>query len=1002
MNDFFISYARSSSVAEAKALDQRLTEKGYSVFLDEQEIPAGSSFPEHLANGIKGSKVIIVLATDVYFNKTWCVREFQEVLLPYTQLLQKGNNAGEGLNHIMVLFQKEGPVEHISALLPPPLTVRSWPREHESDTAADLAIKLLQNKGNIIAQHENHTIAGGIQNAGLVPAAARPLSVSQYLNALPQTLGDDFFGREESLWQIYYGLELRATADSTRSLVIEGSGGMGKTQLAAEYVHRYGFRFYTGGIIWIDASGDEEHLLQQFTQVLKVFAPHIIAANSLELAAMQLQSCFAVLPADNKYLWVIDNIPEPQKGQSPKRLDNWCPVRKYVSLLGTSRQAGIKDTDRLLRLRELTEDAALRMLVQQPVQKSWLNEEEWKLVVKWVGSLPIALRILHTSLADGYLSAGDLLRKANGTEPSLALDNEVESIKEEVAEDYLKSIAEVFNFSYKAMQEYPAALSVLNLISLLAKAPVPESLLLTVCDTKTLAILAKRSWIGLVAGDGDINKRHYTIHRIAASYIRNKATAADYIACCDWFIKIFSEPLSRDDFRQAERNFRVFSQYLASYLSTGQDGLLRNKAIELGIFISNKAVGNDSWRGIGFMAANFMDNVQAGNELVNALVENFETIPEEEALIVVHILSGLYTSEAAAGFFKTVFHDKRDRVRWLAFIHASYFSHSELLLVPLLDALMLETNENILTNSVGSFPGLFRNGQGNGIIELLSNVAKYNSENRGALHRKLLVDILGSTLDTFGTTWEAGGWKASNVIQFLVDFAFNEQDANVKFAALTGLSYVEDPQVFLYMQEYISKCETVETYADAVSTYLAYIQQFERPLRPEVKWVEEDGEFVLKGTMQQAQTRKDLYNTLIHLIANEPAAEKLEAGVFELFKVNNAKASLSEAVYQLLDGDGKEQVVNICNTIVQIDDPFVINGYWWRGQALYQLGYIQDACKDFTNVIQISPTYIDAYHWRGLAYFSLKDFSNARADLEKVRDSQPGDTSVTDILSQIP
>jgi tetratricopeptide (TPR) repeat protein len=1003
MNDFFISYARSSSALEAKALHEKLTQKGYSVFLDEKEIPPGSVFPQYLADGLNASRIIIVLATDLYFKKPWCVREFQTILLPYTELLLKTNDPANALDHIMILFQKDGTVEHIGALLPPQLTIRSWPREHESDTAADLAIRLLQNKGSHTAtEDDSNTSSGGIRNAGLVPAAARPSSVSQYLTALPQTLGDDLFGREESLWQIHYALELRAADDNTRSLVIEGSGGMGKTQLAAEYVHRYGFRFYTGGIIWIDASGDEDHLLQQFTEVLKIFAPLSSGAGSLELAALKLQSCFAALPQDKKYLWVIDNIPEPQKGQSPHRLDHWCPARKNVSILGTSRQAGIKDADHLLRLRELTEDAALNMLVQPLVQKKWLNEDDWKIIVKWVGALPIALRILHTSLADGYLRPEDLLKKANGDDPSLVLDDEADSIKEEVADEYLRSIAEVFSFSYEALQNYPDALSALKFISLLAKAPVPESLLLRVCDTKSLAILAKRSWISPIAGDSDVTERHYSIHRIAASYNRNKALPADYILCCDQFIKIFSEQLSTDELRRAERNFRVFSRYLANYMHVAPDALLRAKTVEMGVSISRKALGNSSWNGLGFMVANFMDAIQAGDELVDALGKDIGTILEEEALQVVHILSGLYNSEAAARFFETLFHDERDRVRWLSFIHASYSSHSEILLSPLLQALMLETNKNVLTNSAGSFAALLRNGQGNGIRDLISNVANYYSSDPDGLHRKLLVEVLGSTIDVFGTAWTTQGWTADHVIGFLVEVAVREQDPEVRAAALTALSYKEDPKIFLLLQEQISKCATAEAYANAVGVYLTYILQFERPPRPVMKWEEEDGAFLLKGTLPQAQHREDLYNALIHFIANEPNEDKLAAGVHELFKVQNAKASLSNAIYQLMDGDGKEQVVKICNCIVQVNDEMVINGYWWRGQALYQLGGMQDACNDFTNVLAISPTYIDAYHWRGLCNLNLKDFSNARADLEKVLQQYPDDTSIIDILKQIP
>jgi len=66
-----------------------------------------------------------------------------------------------------------------------------------------------------------------------------------------------FVGRGEELLQIAAALRDGGTVALGQVVASTGLGGLGKTQLAVELVHRYG-RYFTGGVFWLSfASGDE-------------------------------------------------------------------------------------------------------------------------------------------------------------------------------------------------------------------------------------------------------------------------------------------------------------------------------------------------------------------------------------------------------------------------------------------------------------------------------------------------------------------------------------------------------------------------------------------------------------------------------------------------------------------------------------------------------------------------------------------------------------------------
>src|SRR5262249_47520253 len=86
-----------------------------------------------------------------------------------------------------------------------------------------------------------------------------PLPAGSRMPLAPNPL---FVGRTEELLQVAAALRGGDTTVALGQVVAStGLGGLGKTQLAVELVHRYG-RFFAGGVFWLSFASAEEIPLQ--------------------------------------------------------------------------------------------------------------------------------------------------------------------------------------------------------------------------------------------------------------------------------------------------------------------------------------------------------------------------------------------------------------------------------------------------------------------------------------------------------------------------------------------------------------------------------------------------------------------------------------------------------------------------------------------------------------------------------------------------------------------
>ena len=166
-----------------------------------------------------------------------------------------------------------------------------------------------------------------------IPAPHTPNRPHPYAPGLPATVGERFVGRAEELWKINYLLTTQPGAIGDGpwpTVAVVAVGGVGKSRLTAEYVHRVAATRFPGGVIWIDL-GDEirEDRDRTYYDVLTALNG-VHGTPTLPLTAYRdpaaprrlhddLRAAVARASADESVLVVLDNLPEPLAGQRPSR-----------------------------------------------------------------------------------------------------------------------------------------------------------------------------------------------------------------------------------------------------------------------------------------------------------------------------------------------------------------------------------------------------------------------------------------------------------------------------------------------------------------------------------------------------------------------------------------------------------------------------------------------------------------------------------------------------------
>ncbi|MEU2076887.1 tetratricopeptide repeat protein [Streptomyces sp. NPDC013489] len=301
------------------------------------------------------------------------------------------------------------------------------------------------------------------------PVRGREAVVAQLERLLPDSRADK--------WRLF-----RRPGSSERFAIVAGAGGMGKTTVAAMLAKRAATE--KTPVFWIRWRTEAE-FAEQMVQVAVACG---LPEEGLEAAragrAGLADTVWAHLALTKRWLIVLDNLDDPDAltgGSGPVHdYRGWIRPGQTGLLLVTSR---VTDPDvwgsaaTLIKLAPLPEqDGAQVLLDSAPAAGGW---EEAQLLADRLGGLPLALYA-----AARYLSAPGS-RYRTFTTYRQALDTELESLlgaehprasNPEIARTVVRHTWEL-SFEQLAADGNTLARPALQLLSLLAPAPVPLSLL---------------------------------------------------------------------------------------------------------------------------------------------------------------------------------------------------------------------------------------------------------------------------------------------------------------------------------------------------------------------------------------------------------------------------------------------------------------------------------------------------------------------------------------------
>jgi tetratricopeptide (TPR) repeat protein len=212
---------------------------------------------------------------------------------------------------------------------------------------------------------------------------------------MPMARNSLFVGRADDLRRLAEALQVGNTAATGQVASVTGLGGVGKTQLAAEFVHQYG-QFFTGGVFWLSFS-DPASVRNEIAQC---GGPRHIGLWTHENApdiATQVDRVLSIFAGPEPRLLVFDNC------EDEKLLAEWRPKTGGSRVLVTSRRStfsahlGVR-TLPLGVLSRADSLALLRALAhEQPFEDA--DEPALDAICAELGDLPLALHLAGSFLA---------------------------------------------------------------------------------------------------------------------------------------------------------------------------------------------------------------------------------------------------------------------------------------------------------------------------------------------------------------------------------------------------------------------------------------------------------------------------------------------------------------------------------------------------------------------------------------------------------------------------
>jgi hypothetical protein len=281
------------------------------------------------------------------------------------------------------------------------------------------------------------------------------------MNKLPQVWGDvpqrnpSFTGREPLLTQLH--TELRSARETAvLPQALHGMGGVGKSQVAIEYVHRHSSEY---DLIWWVPAEQAGQILTSLTKLAQRLELDVSPEANSAVPAVREALSTGQVPYKN-WLLVFDNA------ETPNEVRQYFPTGGAGKILVTSRNPDWARVTQALEVDVFTRAESTQFLTNRNPE---LSEQDADRLAEALGDLPLAVEQAAAWRAATGMSVAEYL--------DLLAHKRIELLDASPSPDYPVSVAAAWNVSLDKLRQVNAgALQLLQVCSFFAPEPISRDL----------------------------------------------------------------------------------------------------------------------------------------------------------------------------------------------------------------------------------------------------------------------------------------------------------------------------------------------------------------------------------------------------------------------------------------------------------------------------------------------------------------------------------------------
>ncbi|KAK3376988.1 hypothetical protein B0T24DRAFT_665831 [Lasiosphaeria ovina] len=406
-----------------------------------------------------------------------------------------------------------------------------------------------------------------------VIAAPIVLPPSKCSWVVPFEKNNDFVGRESILTRLLESVPPLTDKDRCQRVVIEGLGGIGKTQIALETAFRVRKKYHDCSVFWVPAvnATSFENAYRAIGQQLQVAGIDEDTADAKTLVKTALSREDA-----GAWLLVIDNADDTKLLFDDMHLANYLPSSPKGSILFTTRnhhivsKLGIPARD-VITINEMSKDEALALLKTHLQEHQTYDTERTTQLLEFLTYLPLAIRQASAFMAKNQISTTEYLRLCLSSDEAIIslLSNDFNDLHR--YSDSQNPVATTWLLSFQhILQHYPLAADYLRFMCFLVEKDIPQSLL-PPAPTEIAAVEA----IGTLKAYAFVTQRQeqeqdaYDMHRLVQLSMLNWLAQAGKQE--EWATKVLQQIANVFPFPEHE-NRSVWIRYLPHGLKVLKSG----------------------------------------------------------------------------------------------------------------------------------------------------------------------------------------------------------------------------------------------------------------------------------------------------------------------------------------------------------------------------------------------------------------------------------------------